>query len=29
MQRQANLLICVSHKNLHSTSFDMFAINIL
>lgn len=29
MQCQANLLICLSHKNLHSTSFDMFAINIL
>lgn len=29
MQCQANLLICLSHKNLHSASFDMFAINIL
>lgn len=29
MQCQANLLICLSHKNLHRTSFDMFAINIL
>lgn len=29
MQCQANLLICLSQKNLHSTNFDMFAINIL